>query len=120
MPRRASKVTTIEGDCHLELEQLLEIMCDLRLYSQFPVLAAFRSKMIRLQSCVQRLQEQRIRDGRLRKLYYDIVEEFKDLLWELYDAHSLPGGFVTFMRERHGTVADRFICSTWRGQVVLT
>ncbi len=119
MPRRASLLTTVEGDCHLEFEQLLKIVCDLQLYSRFPALAVFRPKIIWLQDRVRQLKEQRTRDGKLRKLYYDIVEGFKDLLWELKEAHEIPEGFAAFMRERHNIVATRFVCATWRGQVIL-
>ena len=120
MPRHASQVVEIDGDCHLEPEQVLEVMCDLQLYSRFPMLSVFRSKMIRLQARARQLTRERVRDSRLRKLYHDAIDEFLGFLWELQKARNVPTGFRAFMRERHRLAARRFVCQARAGPVVLT
>lgn len=120
MPRRVTRVIEVEGDYQLESDELLQVMRDLQLYTRFPVLVAFRPKMIRLLSRTRQLMEKRIRDTELRKLYYDIVEEFMDFLWELQQTHMLPTGFAAFMKERNNRVADRFVVPAQAGPVVLT
>lgn len=120
MPRRSEKVVTIDGDCHLDREDVLRVMRDLTLYTRFPMLATFKPKLVRMLARTQQLAKQRSRDAEIRKLYHDSTDEFLTLLWELQQAHRAPEGFAEFMLERHNKQAERFVMQARHGPVVLT
>ncbi|KKN32551.1 hypothetical protein LCGC14_0812750 [marine sediment metagenome] len=119
MPRRGARIFKTD-ECLMDPQLLLNVLYDVLLYERFPLLAPFRPKMVWLRGRVLKLRSERIRDGKLRKWYNDIVEEFKELLWDLQDEHRELEGFPAFMKERHRIEAERFVCYSHHRRITLT
>ena len=118
MPRKRTRVTKVV-EYSMDLQTLLDVLYDLELYKRFPSLAPFRAKVIRLWSRALQVAAERVRDSRLRKWYSDIVEEFKEALWDLQDAPRSLEGFPAFMKERHNVEAECFVCYSHQRRIAL-